>query len=127
MVLETQKSQSESCVNGHFPRRAERRSRLRAGLEWIVHFSRAADRQPLTGKTKNVSSQGFYCLVQEPLEAGERVECTIIIPIPRSVTPDDVLSLKCEVRVLRIEPVANVFGIAFRIDDYCVAHRTQTE
>ena len=127
MVLETQKSQSESCVNGLLSRRPERRSRPRAALEWTVHVSRADGGHPATGKTTNVSSKGFYCVVQEPIEPGERVECTMIIPIPKSATPDDVLCLNCQARALRVEPAAGALGIAFQIEEYCVVHRSTTK
>jgi hypothetical protein len=79
---------------------------------------------PVSGKTRNVSSQGFYCLVQEPLESGERVECTMLIPIPKSGKPDAVLCLKCQARLLRVEVMGadKGFGIAFLIEEYCLAH-----
>jgi len=78
---------------------------------------------PVSGKTTNVSSHGFYCLVREPFESGERVECTLVIPIPKSGKPDAVLWLKCQARLLRVEAVAGdkAFGIAFLIEEYCVA------
>jgi hypothetical protein len=79
---------------------------------------------PVSCKTRNVSSQGFYCLVQEPLESGELVECMVVIPIPKSGDPDAVLWLKCQARLLRVEVVAadKAFGMAFLIEEYCVMH-----
>jgi PilZ domain len=124
MVLETQKSQPEPAVNGIVTRKSERRIRPRAALQWVVHVSRAGGLHPVSGKTSNVSSQGFYCLVQEPLESGQRVECTLVIPIPKSGKPDAVVWLKCRARLLRVEAVAgdNPFGIAFLIEEYCLVH-----
>jgi hypothetical protein len=93
-------------------------------VQWTVHILRAGCKHPVSSKTRNVSSQGFYCLVQEPFESGERVECTVVIPIPESGKPDDVLWLKCQARVLRVDAtVANTaFGIAFLIEEYRVVH-----
>ena len=124
MVLETQKSQPEPPVNGISARRAERRTRQRAALQWVVHVSRAGGKHQVASRTRDVSSQGFYCLVQEPFESGERVECTVVIPIPKSSKPDDVLWLKCQARVLRVEAVAAsaAYGIAVQIDEYSVVH-----
>jgi hypothetical protein len=124
MVLETQNSQLEPPVNGMSTRKAERRSRQRAALQWVVHVSRAGGKQLVASKTRNVSSQGFYCLVQEPFESGERLECTVVIPIPKSTKQDDVLWLRCQARVLRVEPVpANTaYGIACQIEEYSVVH-----
>jgi hypothetical protein len=74
--------------------------------------------------TRNVSSQGFYCLVREPLESGERVGCTVVIPVPKAGQPDDAVWLKCQARVLRVKAVAahETLGIAFLIEEYCVVH-----
>jgi hypothetical protein len=62
--------------------------------------------------------------VQEPFESGERVECTVVIPIPKSVKSDDVLWLKCRARVLRVEALASetAYGVAFQIEEYSVVH-----
>jgi hypothetical protein len=78
----------------------------------------------VSGKTSNVSSRGFYCLFQEPLDFGERVECTLVIPIPKAGKPNAVFWLKCQARLLRVEPGAGdkAFGIAFLIEEYCVVH-----
>lgn len=124
MLAETQKSQPEPSADGIVARKTERRSRPRAALQWVVHVSRAGDRRPASSTTKNVCSQGFYCLVAEPLESGERVECTLVIPVPKCGKPDDVVWLKCQARALRVEAVAadEAFGIAFLIEEYCVVH-----
>jgi hypothetical protein len=124
MVLETPKSQLESSVNGIVAKKADRRSRPRAALEWVVHLSRARGQHPIATRTRDVSSQGFYCLVPETFASGERVECTMVIPIPKSGKPEDVLWLKCQARVLRVEATAAAmaFGVAFQIEEYCVVH-----
>jgi hypothetical protein len=124
MVLETQKDQAEPSVNGSVARKPDRRSHPRAALEWVVHLSKAGGNHPIDTRTRDVSSQGFYCLVHEPFESGERVECTVVIPIPKSCKPDDVLWLKCQARVLRVEAAASAtaFGVAFQIEEYCVVH-----
>ena len=52
------------------------------------------------------------------------MECTVVIPIPKSSKPDDVLWLKCQARVLRVEALAasTAYGIAFQIEEYSVVH-----
>lgn len=127
MVLDTQKSQPELSLKAVIARRSERRSRPRAPLECTVHISRNGGRHPIASRTKNLSSRGFYCLVTEPLESGEHVECTLVIPIPKSGKPDHVLWLKCRVRVLRVEPPTSnrEFGTAFLMEEYCVVHLTE--
>ncbi len=124
MVLETQKSQAERSVNGFGSRKTERRNRPRAALEWVVHLSKDGGNHPIITRTRDVSSQGFYCLVREPFESGERVECTMVIPIPKTGKEDDVLLLKCQAKALRVEAAeaATGFGVAFQIEEYCVVH-----
>jgi hypothetical protein len=58
------------------------------------------------------------------MESGERVECTVVIPMPKSGKPDAVIWLKCQARLLRVEAVAadKAFGIAFLIEEFCVMH-----
>lgn len=48
----------------------------------------------------------------------------MVIPIPKSGTPDGVLWLKCQARVLRVEAEAAdaAFGIALLIEEYRVVH-----
>jgi hypothetical protein len=122
MVLETQKSQPDPSVDGVGARKAERRRRSRAALQWVVHVSRGGGQHVIASRTRNVSSEGFYCLVQEPFESGERVECTVCIPVPKSTRSDDVLWLKCQARVLRVEAVMaeTAYGVAFKIEEYSI-------
>ncbi len=124
MVLETQKSQTQPLVNGISPRKAERRTRQRAALQWVVYVARAGGKHRVNSRTSNVSSQGFYCLVQEPFEPGERVECTMVIPVPKSSNPEDVLWLRCQAKVLRVDVMTpnTTCGIAFQIEEYSVVH-----
>jgi hypothetical protein len=75
---------------------------------------------PVACRTKNISSGGFYCFSKEALTAGEWVQCTIIFP--DTAEGSDGFALKCTVEVLRVEPVeaGQLFGLACRIEDYCV-------
>jgi len=95
----------------------------------MVHLSKAGGKHPIATRTRDVSSDGFYCFVQEPFESGERVECIVVIPIPKSSKPDDVLWLKCQARVLRVEAgaAAAAFGVALQIEEYCVVHLTPVQ
>ena len=123
MVLTQNSQQPEAALHDAIARKAERRSRPRVALQWVVHVSRPGGKHPVASLTRNVSSQGFYCLVQEALESGERVECTVVIPIPKSTRSDEVLWLKCQARVLRVEPAEDTaFGTAFQIEEYTVVH-----
>src|SRR5579871_4518325 len=129
MVLAQKSHQPEAAFNDAVVQKIERRSRPRVALQWVVHVSRAGGKHPVASLTRNVSSHGFYCVVEEPLESGERVECTVVIPIPKSARADEVLWLKCQARVLRVEPAAadTAFGAAFQIEEYSVVHPSPVE
>jgi hypothetical protein len=71
---------------------------------------------------KNVSCEGFYCFVHEPFAVGESIRCVIMIPAFDAQQPDKMVSLECHARVVRVEPISAVNGIACHIDDYKVAH-----
>jgi hypothetical protein len=95
----------------------ERRRRPRAALQWRIHIYRSGHSDPLVSTSKNISSQGFYCLAQESCEPGECLECSIFIPTQQA--GEDTLRLKCSARVLRVEPAPNAgFGLACQIEDY---------
>jgi hypothetical protein len=48
----------------------------------------------------------------------------MVIPVPKSPKSDDVLWLKCQARVLRVEAVMaeTAYGVAFQIEEYSVVH-----
>jgi hypothetical protein len=100
---------------------AERRKRLRLPLHWDVYLVvPGADCRERT-VTQDLSLDGFYCIVNEALTAGERIECEIVIP---AHLPDRnvALSLRCRARVVRVEQVDDEdrYGLACRIEDYHV-------
>jgi hypothetical protein len=96
----------------------DRRRHARLPLAWTVYLIRPASVEIVEGKTKNVSCDGFYCFVHEPFAAGESIRCVILIPAFDTQQPERMLSLECQARVLRVDPVPTGNGIACRIDDY---------
>jgi hypothetical protein len=101
---------------------SERRRSLRLPLQWCAYVSRAGATHPLRGKTKNLSSHGFYCVLNECLTLGERISCDLVVPTHISRNFDDVLLIRCQAWVLRAEPagVGEGYGLACRIEDYCL-------
>src|SRR5579885_3552880 len=51
----------------------ERRRRSRMDLHWPVCLSRSGRTEPVRSSTQNISSDGFYCLCQEPFVTGEQL------------------------------------------------------
>jgi PilZ domain len=103
----------------------DRRKRIRLPLSWTLYLGHANATHLVRGRTKNVSSNGFYCYVPEAFNVGEYVRCTMLVPtFNADLTP---MSLHCRVTVLRVDVEApNLYGIACRIDDYSVANGPQS-
>jgi hypothetical protein len=98
----------------------ERRRRARIPLSWTVHLVFGAGRR-IESKTKNISSDGFYCLVPESVTAGDLIRCVIHVPAADPSRADQTLFLECETRVVRVEEfVDGTFGIGCSIEEYHV-------
>lgn len=111
-----------------WPESQERRSRPRSNVHWTVYIFRQQKSRPIETKTQNLSSGGFYCLVDEPLVLGERLCCQILVPSDNTVRNRGTILLNCQAKVLRVEPLGSgLYGIAWLIEDYSVvrskAHR----
>lgn len=104
------------------PATHERRRRPRLALAWTVYILRGSDERPVESRTKNISSDGLYLYLSEPVSPGEPLRCIIRIPSPGQPGNRRSLSLDCKVRVVRVEKdsSSNTFGIACRIEDYTV-------
>ena len=98
----------------------ERRTSHRVSLHWTVYLSCGGLSHPFCTKTRDISRDGFYCLVDRPLKPGERIECDIVIPTHTSQDPGGVAYLRCRAQAVRVEKfeAAAEFGIACRIEDY---------
>jgi hypothetical protein len=102
-----------------FEPKVDRRRRQRFSLRCAVQFQR--NRHPLEGETTNICSHGFYCIVREPFEPGEQLECVVDIRQAGLEIAWLGISLHCTVEVLRTDKVAQGYGIACQIRNYSVA------
>jgi hypothetical protein len=110
-------------AQGEWPAKGERRKSIRVPLHWTLHLACQGGKHPHRTEIKNLSRDGFYCFLHEPLTAGEHVDCDIVVP---THAPDceDVLFLRCRAQVIRVEKVdcGERYGMACRIKDYQVIH-----
>jgi hypothetical protein len=94
----------------------DRRRRARLALSWNVYLSRHGSLQPLQAKTKNVSCEGFYCVIEQPFTVGEVVHCTLVIPTFDPQATDKTIALDCRCKVVRVEFLgADTYGVAFHM------------
>lgn len=101
----------------------ERRRRARWSVHWPVRFLGGGEAGDAT--TLNLSSAGFYCHTRASFTAGETLMCMVLLPGRQSPGRVGLSALQCKARVLRVEParlegVADVAGVAFRILEYRV-------
>jgi len=133
MVLETASPTNGTNIhipsNGERMPAGERRRRPRAALHWAILITSKGAGHPIASTIKNISSQGFYCLVQESFQAGEYLECAVLIPAQNSADSEDLLCLQCRARVLRVDPATadGACGIACQIEDYSVVYKNRTQ
>jgi hypothetical protein len=95
----------------------ERRKRTRAALHWTVYLKRPGQEEEVRAETRDLSSQGFFCLSPQPFETGETLGCTIVLPAPGEDAESRTLCGRAS--VLRVEAAGpRLFGIACRLEDY---------
>jgi hypothetical protein len=93
-----------------------------------VALSREPFEQPVQGKTLNINSEGFYCIVDQPFPPGVVLDCVLNVASEGMLDdPEDYnvgrMKLKCTVEVVRVEPVGSRFGVACHIKSFTVTRR----
>ena len=96
----------------------DRRKRMRFPLHWPVRLFRQPERRSVESITKDLSSEGFYCITSEPFKPGERLQCSVIIPGGGNFGLESPIALECHVTVRRMERLASGFGLGCHIEDY---------
>ena len=96
----------------------ERRRRRRFPLQCDVEFVREG--QTFHSATVDISSQGFYCVVDPAVEAGEELRCQVDLMQGHNGLSLPGVSLNCEVVVLRSDEREDGHGIACWIRNYTV-------
>ena len=104
----------------------ERRRIPRAALNWTVHVAANGFDYPISATTRDISRDGFYCFLGNPLTPGERIECDIVMPTHSTLDSTDTACLRCRALVVRVEQTGNEaeFGVACRIEEYSIVHGT---
>jgi hypothetical protein len=94
------------------PTTIERRKRKRLPLRCRVRLYREEGGAPVETQTLNLSSAGFYCHVTTPFAPGENLRCHLSLPQDTELT--------CDVNVVRVEVLAEGFGVACAANDFSV-------
>ncbi len=98
----------------------DRRRSRRVPLHWTLYLSCNGAGHPVRTRTTNISSDGFYCVVDRPVRPGDEFPCDILMPTHASQDPEDVVRLRCRAQAVRVESLGDGagFGLACRIEDY---------
>ncbi len=95
----------------------ERRKRTRAALHWTVYLKRPTQLEDIRAETRDLSSEGFFCLSPQPFAAGESIACRMVLG--EAGESGELRTLSGRVTVLRVERAGpHLFGIACRLEDY---------
>ena len=101
-------------------RRLHQRIRLRWPLSILKETADSDTARVVTTVTENLSSRGFWCVLDETLAAGEHFACILDFPCRRDPEPE-CQALRCQAQVVWVRTMADGrFGIGCRIDDYTV-------
>jgi hypothetical protein len=100
----------------------ERRKSRRVPLHWTLFLACNGSGHPVRTRSRNISSDGFYCLVDRSVRPGDKFSCDILIPTHASLDPDEVVYLRCHAQAVRVESLGDGtgFGLACQIEDYCL-------
>jgi hypothetical protein len=78
---------------------------------------REAQAHELAAHTRDVSYQGLYFLTEPGFEVGNEID--FVITLPRQVTQSTDVNIRCQGRIVRVEPTENGrVGIAAKIAHY---------
>lgn len=99
----------------------ERRLHRRLPLHWRLRL-RQGEAEALETRTENLSSRGFYCMLDTPLVPGDVVTCDITIP--NYGASYEGAAMICKAEVIRVEAVGTApgFGVACRILDFTIGY-----
>jgi hypothetical protein len=98
----------------------ERRRRSRVRVHWPICFIRPGTTEIVETVTHDLSSDGFYCLVNTAFLPGEIMECTLGVPMHHPHSGDRARPVRCRVRVIRVEALGEdgFYGVGCQIEDY---------
>jgi len=75
--------------------------------------------------TENLSSEGLYCITQEPFKLGEDMKCEIVLPGEIFGSSEPSIRMQCHITVRRVERLGRGFGLGCHIEDYSLGSPIQ--
>ena len=83
-------------------------------LRCSLRLYRQGTDHPIHGETVNISSEGFYLVIDAPFTPGDTLTCMLDVP-SEATHESDAMKLRYEVKVLRVDSIGHRFGVAFQV------------
>jgi len=105
------------------PPGSDRRRRRRVALNCAIYLTEQSVRCT-EGRTKDLSSDGFYCIVHDLMPAGKDISYRLVMPAYDGLGHSTWIGLEGQAKVLRVDlHSAGTYGIACRVRDYILDRR----
>ena len=90
----------------------DRRVRWRLKLPYSIVLHRLGEAAGVKTTVQDISSDGFYCISEQPFSPNEKLDCDLLIP--------DSLVLHCQAEVVRVvaDGLKPGYGLACRLKDF---------
>jgi PilZ domain len=102
---------------------SDRRRRPRLKLPYSIVLHRIGEPTGIQTATEYISSDGFFCISEQPFSPNESLDCEVMIPSQDSKCNDgESLVLHCRAEVVRVvtDGIKPGYGLACRLKDYTV-------
>jgi hypothetical protein len=101
----------------------DRRGRQRLKLPYSIVLHRMGETAGVQTATEYISSDGFFCISEQPFSPNEKLDCEVVIPNPDSGSlGGESIVLHCRAEVVRVvtDGIKPGYGLACRLNDYTV-------
>jgi hypothetical protein len=96
-------------------------------LPYSIVLHRLGDTAGIETTAEDISSDGFYCVSDQPFSPNEELECEVSIPTQElGASMDESLVLRCLVEVVRVvaDGMKPGFGLACRMKDFTISRES---
>ena len=103
---------------------SDRRGRQRLKLPYSIVLHRMGETAGVQTATEYISSDGFFCISEQPFSPNEKLDCEVLIPNQDSRSSGgESLVLHCRAEVVRVvtDGIKPGYGLACRLKDYTVS------
>lgn len=88
-------------------------------VHWPLRFHLTNAPEAVETITRDLSSDGFYCLARTSFVPGQALACTLGVPTHHPNGAHRMVSVECRVRIVRVESTAEgLYGVGCRIEEY---------